>query len=153
MGASAIRAFRPTNGVSPVSTRACAPAATARRTRPIVMSRSCIRYTWNHQAPPAAATASPTCSIGQVLRVDSTNSAPARAAAVAAATSPSGWASRWNAVGATASGVRTRSSSGPPSTTLVSTADTSRSTRGRNCIRRHAFWLARSVASCPAPPA
>ena len=60
------------------------------------------------------------------------------------------WAFR---VERTASGVRTRSSTGLPSTTLVSTADTSRSTRGRNWIRRHAFWLARSVASRPAPPA
>ena len=47
-------------------------------------------------------------STGVVLRVDRIITVPAAPAARAVASSPSGWAIRWNAVGATRSGIATR---------------------------------------------
>src|ERR1035438_1741064 len=62
---------------------------------------------------------------------------------------PSGGASRWKAVGATASGVRRRPPAQPGASTLVSTADTFRKILGRSRTRRQAFSLARSVSLAP----
>ena len=133
-----------------MSTSAAAPALAARRISPAVRSRSRMTYTWNHQVPPAAATTAPTSSIRRVLRVLSTYRAPALAAPAAVASSPSGWAIRWKAVGATPTGV---ASAAPSRDTDVSVSDTSRSTRGASQIRCQAFTLARSVRSLPDPVA
>ena len=65
-------------------------------------------------------------------------SVPAAAAARAIAGSPSGWASLWNAVGATRSGIET----GVPSTVVsVVTSETSTSTRGRRHRRSQAVEI------------
>ena len=58
---------------------------------------------------------------------------PAAAAARAIAGSPSGWAIRWNATGATSSGIDT---SVPSTVVAVVASLTSTSARGRSCQRR-----------------
>jgi hypothetical protein len=94
---------------------------------------------------PAAATS----SIERVLSVDSVYGSPARAAARATASSPSGSAMRLKPVGARTSGsgnVR------PSSVVEGSTSPTSRSTRGRNVTAANAAALAAIVRSSSAPP-
>ena len=67
--------------------------------------RSRHTYTWNHFAPSLTAA---TSSMERVLIVDSVYGRPARAAARATASSPSGSAMRVNPVGASTSGIRER---------------------------------------------
>jgi hypothetical protein len=77
-------------------------------------------------------------------------SVPAAAAARAVPASPSGWAMRWKATGATRSGIETR----VPSTVVsVDTSVTSQRTRGRRRQRANASTFQRSVRSSSAPPA
>ena len=81
------------------------------------------------------------------MLVETTITQPAAAAARAVASSPSGWASRWAAIGAipnAAAGV-------PSHGTRVCVVDTSTSTRPRNSHSRHASTLRRSVCSSRAP--
>ena len=75
--------------------------------------------------------------------------APAAAAPCAVATSPSGWHSRWYAVGAIPIGVL---SCAPSSVVRVSHSETSTSTRGRSEVVANARRLAASVCSSSAPP-
>ena len=75
---------------------------------------------------------------------------PAAAAARAMPTSPSGCASRWNATGATSTGIDTVV---PSTVVAVDGSATSTSTRGRSCQRRKASTFSRSVHSSSAPPA
>ncbi len=75
---------------------------------------------------------------------------PAAAAARAMPTSPSGWARRWNATGATSSGIDTVV---PSTVVAVVGSETSTSTRGRSRQRPKASTFSRSVRSSPAPPA
>src|SRR5688572_14779827 len=106
-------------------------------------------YTWYHRAasgPPAAAMS----SSDVVARVAAVIRAPAAAAPCAVATSPSGWDSLWNAVGATSTGDATEV---PRTVVVVSTVLTSRSTRGRSRMRSHAATLSTRLTSSPAPPA
>ena len=65
--------------------------------------------------------------------MDSTITVPAAAAARAIPGSPSGWAIRWNATGATSSGIDT---SLPSTVVTVVASLTSTSARGRSCQRR-----------------
>jgi len=78
----------------------------------------------------------------------STITVPIAAAARAVAHSPSGCASRWNAVGATSTGIDT----GVPNAVVASAHDPT-STRhfGRSRIRRHAASLSPNVTSSSAP--
>ena len=75
---------------------------------------------------------------------------PAAAAARAMPASPSGWAMRWNATGATSSGIET---SVPSTDVAVVASLTSTSARGRSRQRPYASTFSRSVRSSPAPPA
>ena len=75
---------------------------------------------------------------------------PAAATARAMAGSPSGSASRWNAVGATSTG---KATSVPRTVVAAETSPTSTRTRGRNSQRAKASTFARNVRSSPAPPA
>jgi hypothetical protein len=75
---------------------------------------------------------------------------PASRAARAVASSPSGCATRWNATGATSSGIETFC---PSTVVSVLHASTSTSMRGRRTQRRYASTLSRRVCSSPAPPA
>ncbi len=77
------------------------------------------------------------------------SSAPAAAAPRAQATSPSGWASPWIAVGAMATGEAT----GEPSRVVaVETSVSPASTWGWSCQRAQASTLPRSRRSSSAPP-
>ena len=76
---------------------------------------------------------------------------PASRAARAVATSPSGCATRWNATGATSSGIET--SCAEHRRRRAARLATSTSMRGRSTQRRYASTLSRSVTSSPAPPA
>ncbi len=98
----------------------------------------------------ASGAAAATSSIEQVAIVESVKGTPAAPAARAVASSASGWASPWAAIGAIASG----SAVGVPSIVVDgSTTLTSTRTRGRTVRRRHASSFAARVASSPAPPA
>ena len=85
-----------------------------------------------------------------VAWVEHTYSAPAAAAPAAEAASPSGWAMRWYAMGATSSGVGTWL---PSRVVAVATSVTSRSTRGRSRSLDQAARLSATVRSASAPPA
>ena len=85
----------------------------------------------------------------RVATVERLKGSPARAAARATASSPSGSAMRAKPVGASTSGNGSRR---PSRVTPVSTCDTSASTRGAKFQRRKASLLARSVTSSSAPP-
>ena len=85
-----------------------------------------------------------------VASVDRHIAVPTAAAARAIATSPSGCATRWNATGATISGI---DSDSPSTVVWVVQPATSTSTRGRSCQRRYASTFQRRVSSSPAPPA
>ena len=103
-------------------------------------------YTWNHSRPSLTAA---TSSIERVDSVDSVYGSPARSAARATASSPSGSAMRVKPVGASTSGY----GSGLPSNVVDgSTLPTDRSTRGRNSMRANASLLLRSERSSSAPP-
>jgi hypothetical protein len=82
-----------------------------------------------------------------VLTTISVRAAPAPRAV---ASSPSGCARRWNAVGAIRTGIET---SVPSTVVLVSVWVTSTSTRGRRKTSAKAPRLAASVSSSSAPPA
>ena len=89
-------------------------------------------------------------SIGVIVLVETIMIVPAPAAAFAVASSPSGWAIRCDAIGATMIG----RAIGWPSTVVESdTDDTSRSIRGRTHQRSHAARLPRNVCSSRAPDA
>jgi hypothetical protein len=75
---------------------------------------------------------------------------PAAATARAVASSPSGWARRWNAVGATNTGIDARE---PSSVTPSSRSPPPRSTRGTSRSAPNAVSFSRSVISSSAPPA
>ena len=75
---------------------------------------------------------------------------PAAAAPRAIASSPSGCAIRWKAVGATSSGIET---SVPSTLVAVVTSETSTSIRGRSTQRSNAARFSRIVHSSLAPPA
>jgi hypothetical protein len=75
---------------------------------------------------------------------------PKAAAARDIATSPSGCACRWYAIGATMIGA---ARSAPRTVRSVVTVVTSRSSRGRSVQRRYALTFSRSVHSSPAPAA
>ena len=105
-------------------------------------------YTCIHRA--ASGTAAATSSSGQVASEDRISSAPAAAAPRAVATSPSGCASPWIAVGATPTGVRT----GVPSRVVaVETSATPASTRGWSCQWPQAATFPARRRSSSAPPA
>ena len=74
---------------------------------------------------------------------------PTPAAARAIASSPSGCTVRWNAVGATNSGIEL---SVPRTVVAVVTSETSTSIRGRRIQRSNAARFSRSVHSSFAPP-
>ena len=82
--------------------------------------------------------------------MDSTIAVPAAAAARAIPGSPSGWAMRWKATGATSRGIERRA---PSTVVSVVGALTSTSARGRSSQREKASTFSRSVRSSPAPPA
>lgn len=82
--------------------------------------------------------------------VEATIRLPAAAAPSAVAASPSSWAMRCAALGATHTGEATFV---PQTETLGSTTETSRSTRGRNRQRRQPVTLSATVRSSSAPPA
>ena len=131
-----------------MTTSALQPAASARRTIASVNARSGWMYSWNHsRAPGARADTSSTATVDAMLTIMIVSAA---AAARAVAGSPSGWASRWNAVGATMTGIEARSRR---SVTPRSRFAAPRRTRGHRDSRASAASLARSVTSSPAPPA
>jgi len=140
------RSRRPTTGVSTVSTSAVNPCSRACATSSRVTPSSRNTYSWNQRSEPAAATSAGV----DVARVDRHIAVPTVRAARAIPTSPSGCATRWNATGATASGI---DSSSPSTVVAVVQPATSTSTRGRSCQRPNAATLSRSVTSSPAPPA
>jgi hypothetical protein len=92
-----------------------------------------MTYTWNHQG---AVVAAPMSAMGTESLEERTKRLSARSAPAMLARSPSGWASPWNADGATAIGVAKRS---PYSSTEVSTDATLRSGEGRTRNRAHAL--------------
>jgi hypothetical protein len=85
-------------------------------------------YSWNHRIAPVSAT----CAGVAVAIVERQIAVPALAAARAIPTSPSGWATRWNATGATTNGI---DSSWPRREVRVVQPLTSTRIRGRNCQR------------------
>ncbi len=132
--------------MSTVSTSASYPDSRERSTISLTIPRSRHAYTWNQRRPLLTAA---TSSIDRVDIVDSVYGSPARSAARATASSPSGSAMRVNPVGASTSG----NGSGLPSSVVDgSTSPTDRSTRGRNSMRAKASLLLRSERSSSAPP-
>ena len=85
-----------------------------------------------------------------VAMVLATMSVRAPPAAFAVASSPSGWARRWKAVGAISTGMETEV---PSSVVEVSIRLTSTRTRGRRKTSAKAPRFAASVISSSAPPA
>jgi hypothetical protein len=83
-------------------------------------------------------------------RVEIATSVRAVSAARRNASSPSGWRSRWSAMGATITGA---AMCVPSAVVSVETELTSRRIRGRIASRSQAARLARSVTSSPAPAA
>ena len=92
----------------------------------------------------------PISSIGTIVLVDTTMIVPAAAAARAVASSPSGWASFCEAIGATITG---RAIGWPRIVVASETVDTSTSMRGTSHQRPHAARLPRNVCSSRAPDA
>ena len=95
------RSRRPSTAVSTVSTSASYPASRQRSIISLTSPRSRHTYTWNQRRPLLTAA---TSSIDRVDIVDSVYGSPARSAARATASSPSGSAMRVNPVGASTSG-------------------------------------------------
>ena len=92
-------------------------------------------------------------AIASMVTVDrelATRRLPVAPAARAVANSPSSWARRWKAVGASTTGCGRTS---PSKRTEVSTSPTSTKTRDRRNSSPQASLLALSVTSSPAPPA
>ena len=103
-------------------------------------------YSWNHLRPSLTAATSSIDRVPSVLRV---YGRPARAAARATESSPSGSAMRVNPVGARTSG----SGSGRPSSVVEgSGTPTPRRIRGWNPMRWKAAEFSASVRSSSAPP-
>lgn len=104
-------------------------------------------YSWNHHGRSVAAA---TASIGVVDSVDSTMAVRWALAARAVASSPSGCAMRWKAVGATSTG---HSCGTPRMVQARDRRDTSRNTRYRIASAAQAPGARRSSRSSLAPPA
>ncbi len=133
--------------MSRVSTRTLKPAALARLRKLAAMSLSFGQYSWNHRWPSPLALA--TSSIVQEAAVDKIIGTPAAAAALATATSPSGWASLSTPTGPSMIG----DASSVPSTVLAYEAVlTSVSIRGTIRQRRNAAAFSLTLSSLPAPP-
>ncbi len=98
----------------------------------------------------AARAAAAICSTGVVAAMLTTSTTPAPAAARAVASSPSGWASRWNAVGEMTTG---SSVSRPNRVVAVVRVPLPRNTLGSSASLAKPARLARNVVSSPAPPA
>jgi hypothetical protein len=112
-----------------VTTSAENPSSRAWTQNSRLSPSSCGTYSWYQRLTPVAAT-----SAGVVVaNVEWHMIVPASRAAFAIATSPSGCAARWYAIGATSTG---SAISSPSTTTLVPGSATSRRTRGRSCQRR-----------------
>ncbi len=94
--------------------------------------------------------AAATSSIGRDAWLEKTIGTPSAAAARPTATSASRWARPSTPIGPSSSGAGMRR---PNSSTEVSRADTSRSTRGTIRQASNPARLAAIVASAPAPPA
>ncbi len=146
------RSRRPNTGESAVTTSAVHPASSARRTRHRVTSGSGCRYSWNQTAAAgstdlAAATTAPTATVEAML---DTSTVPAAAVALAVASSPSGCARRWNAVGATTTGIDARA---PGRATARSRTGVPRRIRGSSASRPNARSFSPSTTSSAAPPA
>ena len=133
-------------GVDGEDERLVAGVRGARSTISFTSPRSRQAYTWNHSRPSLTAR---TSSMERVLSVDSVYGSPARAAARATASSPSGSAMRVKPVGASTSGY---ASGRPRSVDAMSTVSMPRSTRGRNVVAAKAASLAASVRSSSAAP-
>ena len=112
-----------------------------------VTPRSEKTYSWNHRGASGTAFASARTLV--VPSVDRHMMVSVAAAARPVATSPSGCARRWTAIGATISGWGRFLSR---SVTDVSRSSTPTSMRGRIASRLHAATLSRIVISSPAPP-
>ncbi len=137
----------PLSGKSTVRQTAPNPAAWTRCNRSTVSSRSVNTYSCHHfGAPEAAATSSR--SSNAVL--ETTMTVPARAAARAVASSPSGCACFWYAHGATSTG---NAISVPGTDVDGSTGHAPVSIRGRITQSSNARRFSARVHSSPAPPA
>ena len=133
-------------GESTVTQMAANPLASARATRSRVSSRSVNQYSWNH----GFVTVGPTSSNRTLAPELMTIVVPRASAARAVASSASGCANRWRAVGANRIGsaiVR------PRMVTEVSMWLTSMSPRCRNRQRVYASMLPRPAVPVPAAPA
>ena len=134
--------------VAPSARAPRSPAPRPRRRRSASPHGRGRRTTWNQRRPPGAASA--TSAGVAVAIVDRHITVPARAAARAVAHSPSGFASRCSAVGATSTGSET----GPPSTVAaVLTRPTSTSIRGRSRRRPERAAVVAERVLVAAPPA
>src|SRR5215469_17690995 len=134
----------PTIGVSTVSTMAEAPAARAAWSSAAVTPRSLRTYTCSHQGAPDA----PMSANVDPELVDTATNEPVAAAARATAASPSGCAAFCMAIGAIRIGVAT---CWPSTLVAVETAETFRSTLGRNRIRSQAATASAAETPSLAP--
>ncbi len=134
--------------VSRVTTIASHPLVSARRTKLATSSSEVLQYSWNQRgASPITAAHS---SMERDAWLEKIIGIPSAAAARATARSASRWASSSTPIGASRKGAGTRR---PNSSTDVSRAETSRSTRGTIRRRSNAARFASIVLSSPAPPA
>lgn len=134
--------------VSRVTTTASQPLASARPSRLSTRASEVDQYSCAQRG--AAPIAAALVSIGTEAWLEKTIGRPVAAAARATARSASGWTSSRAPTGPSSTGAGSRR---PNSSTEVSRALTSRSTRGTTCQRSNAARSARAVASSPALPA